>query len=236
MRSFSRYPLLLFSILLVSCQQLTQTSTPPSTIIAPSPSAVPTFPSIGPLFNVTPTAVDFSQLLPITAENSSNLRPFLGLTQDTIYGVAWSPDGKFIVAATSHGLKLYSSFSLKEQPVNLSPFLAQSSVVTFSPAGISMVWSETNSSGEWGLWLWNLVDGEKNAIPIPREKLMGLSYTSDGQLILGTLNDNNIEVWQAESGMLLASFPNARDARGIDFSPDGRLIASVGHADLMAHV
>ena len=236
MRSFSRYPLLLFSILLVSCQQLTTTSTPPSTIIEPSPTAVPTFPSIEPLFNVTPTPVDFSQLLPITAENSSNLRPFLGLTQDTMYGVSWSPDGKYILVATSSGLKLYPSFSLKQQPVNLSPFLAQSSVVAFSPTGTAMVGSETNSSGEWGLWLWNLVDGKKTAISIPHDNLMELSYTSDGQLILGTLNDNNIEVWQAESGTLLASFPNAGDARGIDFSPDGRLMASVGHADLMAHV
>lgn len=236
MRSFSRYLLLLFSILLVSCQQLTPTSTPPSTIIEPSPTAVPTFPSIEPLFNVTPTAVDFSQLFPITAENSSNLRPFLGMTQDIIYNVAWSPDGKYIVVATSSGLKLYPSFSLKQQPVNLSPFLAQSSLVAFSPTGTAIVWSETNSSGKWGLWLWNFVDGEKNAISIPRENLMELSYTSNGQLILGTLNDNNIEVWQAESSTLLASFPDVGDARGIDFSPDGRLMASVGHADLMAHV
>lgn len=236
MRFFIKLLLLIPSIVLASCQPSFETSTFTPTVIAPSPTAVPTFPSLEPLFTVTPTAVDVSQLLPITAENASNLRPFLGITQDIIYNVAWSPDGKFILVATSSGLKLYSSFSLKEQPVNLSPFLAQSSVVAFSPAGTSVVWSETNSSGEWALWLWNLVDGKKTAIPIPHDNLMELSYTADGQLILGTLNDNSIEVWQAESGTLLASFPNAGDATGIDFSPDGRLMASVGHADLMAHV
>jgi WD40 repeat protein len=147
---FIKLLLLIPSIALASCQPAFETSTLAPTVIAPSPSpsAVPTFPPLEWLFNVTPTAAVVSQLLPITAENASNLRPFLGMTQDIIYNVAWSPDGKLILVATSSGLKSYSSFSLKEQPVNLSPFLAQSSVVAFSPMGTGMVWSEANSSGE----------------------------------------------------------------------------------------
>lgn len=233
-----RLLLLILSILLAYCQPPVENSTPNPTVIAPSPSpiVVPTFPSLEPLFHITPTLANVSQLLPINAENASSLRPFLGFTQDTIYDVAWSPDGKFILAATSHGLKLHSSFSLQEQSVNLSPFLAQSSVVAFSPTGTAMAWTETNSSGEWGLWLWNLVDGKKIAISIPNGGLAGVSFNSSGRLIAATIYDNGIQVWQMESGKMLASFSGAGDAQVVDFSPDGRLMASVGHADLMAHV
>src|SRR5262245_31939060 len=119
----SKHLLLLLSILLASCQQTPKTSIPTTTFTEslPSPTAVPTFPSLDPLFNVTPTLPDFARLSPITIDNASNLQPIIGLTQDIVYDVAWSPEGAFVVAATSHGLKSYSSPSLKDQPANLSP-------------------------------------------------------------------------------------------------------------------
>jgi len=229
---------IMLSLFLASCQQIPKTSTPSPTVIQPlpSPSPVPTFPSIEHLFNATPTSLDFSRLVPITAENAADLKPFLGLTQDRIHGFAWSPDGNFIVAATSHGPKLYSSLSLKEKPMNLSPFLAQSSLVKFSPTGTMMAWIETGNSGELGLWLWNLMDSKKISIPLPNGNLAGLSFNPSGQLVVATIYNNSIQIWQAENGKMIASFSDAGDANWVDFSPDGRLIVSVGHSDWMAHV
>jgi WD40 repeat protein len=238
MKYFSRLLLLFIGFTVTSCQELPETSISATTTIEafPSSSPMPTFPSIELVINPTPTPLDFSRFAPITADNAANLKPFLGLAHSRINSLAWSPDGKFIVAATSHGLKLYSSDSLTEKPVNLSPFLSQASFVEFSPKGTAMVWIETDSSGEYRLWLWNLVDGEKNSISIPQGNLVGLSFNSSGQLIIATVYDHSIQIWQAESGKMLASFWGAGDANGVDFSSDGRLMVSVGHADLMAHV
>ncbi|RPI90341.1 MAG: WD40 repeat domain-containing protein [Chloroflexi bacterium] len=238
MKYFSGFLLLFIAVLVTACQQLPQTSIPAAPTVSPfpSPSPIPTFPSLQLLTNATPTPADFSRFAPITADNAANLKPFLGLAQSRINSLAWSPDGEFIAAATRHGLKLYSSDSLQTKPVNLSPFLAEAYFVTFSPTGTMMVWTETSSSGEYSLWSWNLVNGEKNPVPVPAGDLLGLSFNSGGQLIVETLNGNSIQVWLAESETLLATFNGTGDARWATSSPDGRLIVSGGHADLMAHV
>lgn len=236
MKSFSRYFALLILIMLVSCQQPPDVPTPISTPteLVPSPIVVSTFPSIEPLFNVTPTVTDFSKFLPITADNASNLKPFLGITQDIVYDVAWSLDGKFIAAATSHGLNLYSSNSLKVKPVNLSPFLARSSLVASSPTGTMMAWTETDNSGDTGLWLWNLVENTKNFIPI--YDLQDITFSSDGSLLAGAIYKVGVQVWDTKSRKAVASFTSAGGANDVDFSPDGRLLVSSGHRDLMAHL
>ena len=238
MKFFNRYFPLLILIMFVSCQQIPNipTSSPTHTESAPSPTAVPTFPSIEPLFNVTPTVTDFSRFLPITADNASNLKPFLSIAQDIIYHAAWSPDGNFIAAATSHGLKLYSAHAFEKQPLNISPFLASSSRVAFSPGGTMMAWTEMQGSGESGLWLRNLVDDKKNFISVPMWDLKDIAFSPNGKLIAGAIYDIGIQIWDAENGKMIAAFTSAGGAQVVDFSPDGHLLASAGHGDSMAHV
>ncbi len=230
----------LISLYLTSCQTVSVAPMPTSTAVEPtplpSPSPVPTFPSIDRVIPSSESVTDLSSLVPITTENAVNLKPFLVLAHSSINSLAWSPDGKAILAATSQGLKLYSSGSLQEKPLNLSPFPTQSYFVLFSPMGTQMVWAEPTSPNDFSLWAWDLVTGEKRFIPMPNGKLLGISFDLREQLIIATLFDNAIKVWLAESQTLLTSFRGVSDARWVEFSPDAQRIVSVGHADLMAHV
>jgi WD40 repeat protein len=158
------------------------------------------------------------------------------MTQDIIYQAAWSPDGKFIAAATSHGLKLYSAHAFEKPPLNISPFLASSSRVAFAPEGTMMAWTEMQGSGESGLWLQNLVDDKKNFISVPMWDLKDIAFSPDGKLIAGAIYNIGIQIWDSENGKMITAFTSAGGAQDVDFSPDGHLLASAGHGDLMAHV
>ena len=230
---------ILLSLPLAACQSVTGTSIPSPTVViqpSPPPSAIPTFPAIEQLFNGTQTSPDFSQLAPITADNAANLTPILSIAQDSIYHAVWSPDGRFIAAATSHGLKFYSAQAFERPPLNISPFLASSGRVVFSPAGTTMAWTETQGSGESGLWVHDLVADTKNFIPMPMWDVQDLAFSPDGKRIAGAIYKVGIQIWDAESGELVAAFTSAGGAQAVDFSPDGHLLASAGHGDSLAHV
>jgi len=238
MKYFGGNLFLLICFLFSSCQQIPESLTPSPTVrdTLPSLSPTPAIPFIELLTKPAESVLDFSHLVPITADNAASLELLFGITQDIIYQVAWSPDGKFIAAATSHGLKLYSSNSLKEKSVDLSPYLARSSLVVFSATGTMLAWTEIQSGGEAGLWLWNLVNGKKNFISMPTTDLTDLVFSRNGQLIASAIYNEGIHVWQVDNGKLVASMISAGGASEVTFSPDGKLLASAGHHDLMAHL
>jgi WD40 repeat protein len=79
-------------------------------------------------------------------------------------------------------------------------------------AGTAQVWDARD-----GALLYELVTADA----------VSLAYSPDGELIATGSFDGGLQLWRAEDGELLASFPaHFLPVTGLAFSPDGQLLAS----------
>ena len=95
----------------------------------------------------------------------------------------------------------------------------------FSPDGKTL--ASTNANGQ--IVLWNVASGQAR-LTLPGQvenSVSRLVFSPDGNT-LASVSDNSIRLWDAISGNVLLSLPGSVFVTDLAFSPNGRILATVG--------
>jgi RNA polymerase sigma factor (sigma-70 family) len=170
--------------------------------------------------------------------------------------IAFSPDGKTVVAATHDGA--YAWDATTGRPLEQFPRLADSKpvgmeAIAFSPDGTIVATGGLFHAEESELRRWDVATGRELPTPKPvkvngefprrtsRTAAVNLFYSPDGKTIAGQLQTGrDIPLWEAPSGKLLArlSLPSPAGAANagpsivyfVGYAQDGRTLYTVaGH-------
>jgi WD40 repeat protein/DNA-binding SARP family transcriptional activator len=99
--------------------------------------------------------------------------------------------------------------------------------VDFSPDGGTLL----SGGGDGALYLWQLRDGPaaqvSARIPAHKQRITGVAFSADGQLLASSDDDHLIRLWDRASHQLLRTLDgHTASISGLAFSPDGQLLAS----------
>lgn len=197
----------------------------------------------------------FGKLKDLADKCLDKIQPIGGLMQckktfthpaQDIIGISFSPDGELLADLHSEWLtqKPGSTISVRRIPyshrVNLNKFDKlpfRNGGISFSPDGELLAYYTCNKAI---IRLWQMSD--KQSLPAlggHRGKVTGISFSPDGQMLASCSEDGTIKLWQMPDGQLLHSFNNVVEycdgsfsssgfeVKGIIFSPDGKLLASL---------
>jgi WD40 repeat protein len=77
-------------------------------------------------------------------------------------------------------------------------------------------------------WIWNISTGTPAIGPMPHQSLVwSANFSPDGRWV-ATFVANEVRVWDAKSGQLIARLPNEKIDRIPQFSPDGQRLVTGG--------
>jgi len=173
---------------------------------------------------------DLGQVLPLV---QSSLLAALQVThernvfkghEDSVFSVAFSPDGSKIVSGSGDGtIRLWDVNSGSE----LAVFKGHNDYVlsvAFSPDGSKIVSGSTDHT----IRLWDVNSGSELAVfKGHNDYVFSVAFSPDGQKIVFGSDDKTIRLWDIKSGEQLAVFKGHEDeVFSVAFSPDGSKIVS----------
>lgn len=142
---------------------------------------------------------------------------------DTVYSVAFSPDGCYLASATSWTITVWDVPSGR----NLSCLRGHEGGITsvvFSSDGRRLI------SGSWDKTarLWDVKSGRELTCFLGHEEgIESVAFSPDDRRIVSASNDKTVRVWDVESGReLLCLRGHENCVTSVSFCPDGHLIAS----------
>jgi len=163
------------------------------------------------------------------------------LTHDReVWGMAFSPDSKWLVSSHEDGALIVWDVAERERVANFNEHNAPVRSVAFSRDGKRLA----SASEDRSIIVWGVGSGEKQATLIGHEtRVTALAFSPDAKQLASTDQDGVTILWDLESrqprwqfdGLVLNLSTHRREkwsAYCLDFSPDGRFIAtSVGVLD-----
>jgi eukaryotic-like serine/threonine-protein kinase len=164
----------------------------------------------------------------------------LAIQNDAVFSVAFSPDGQSIVTGSKDGtVQLWDAWSGAHQQTfdgHERPVFS----VSFSPDGRRIISGSDDETAR----VWDIATGKSLWVLKGHGSRIGsVAYSPDGQRIITggggvrfspdgedidvTVGDNAAKVWDAtESGEMFTLKANGAPVVSVDFSPNGKLIAS----------
>ncbi|MBE2268155.1 MAG: protein kinase [Anaerolinea sp.] len=146
---------------------------------------------------------------------------------DTVYSVAFSPDGRFALTGCADGIARLWEVTTRQQIRSFDGSSGEVFSVAFSPDGSRIATAhEDMTASVWdaatGEPLFSLEGGEDG-------ETMGVAFSPDGRYIATT--DNSVRLWDAQTGELIRMFAENNTGRSIAFSPDSAslLIPNLGN-------
>ena len=149
---------------------------------------------------------------------------------DTLYSMTWDSQGMFFACGSSDhkiriwGLedhKLYNTLEEQEGEI------------------FSLAWSSpgiASGSNDGTICIWNPLDGGelKETLEGHTAGVIGLSYSSDGQLLASKSLDGTVRIWSCDIWETLAVFPEPSSGfwlPGVAFHPKKPILATLGEKD-----
>lgn len=142
--------------------------------------------------------------------------------------VAFSPDGRLLASAGMDASVRMWDLPSGRLLHDLNGHERAVRAVAFSPDG-SLLASGGNDKA---VLLWDPATGRHvRTLMIPRRLVKTVTFTSDGRLLAAATATGAVLLWDPTNGALLHEFRRPGQVGEAVFSPDGRLLASVGIRD-----
>jgi WD40 repeat protein/transcriptional regulator with XRE-family HTH domain len=150
-------------------------------------------------------------------------RQFTGHT-DLIYGIAFSPDGRFVATASTDTTIRLWDLANGETTRIFSGHSDDVGGVTFSPDGKYIATASFDRTAR----VWDVATGETVQIfQHPARLEFGPAFSPDGKYLLTGCNDESARLWEVATGKLIHEFVgHSKPVYGVEFSPDGETIAT----------
>jgi WD40 repeat protein len=161
--------------------------------------------------------------------SSDNLLSTLTGHTDTVWAVAWSPDGRLLASGGDNTIRIWNLASSKPLPLTTLEEDPEDGVVksiAWSPDGRLVAFCGTNTH------LWDATTGERYPplIPDPRPDynfVNSVAWSPNSRSLASSYDDGTIILWDAFTRMPLATLKGSTDGVfSVAWSPDGRLLAS----------
>jgi Tol biopolymer transport system component len=143
---------------------------------------------------------------------------------ETVYSVAWSPDGKTVASASGDKtIKLWEAATGKLL-ATLQGHTDLVKGVAWSPDGKALA----SASADKTIKLWETATGKLLAtLQGHTETVLRVAWSPDGKTLASASVDNTISLWEAATGKLLATLQgHTETVYGVAWSPDGKTLAS----------
>ncbi|RQH22537.1 WD40 domain-containing protein [Okeania hirsuta] len=141
--------------------------------------------------------------------------------EDSVNGVAFSPDGETIASASDdYTVKLWNRQGKLLQ--TLTGHESRVNGVAFSPDGETIA----SSSGDKTVKLWNRQGKLLQTLTGHQSWVNGVAFSPDGETIASASRDNTVKLWNRQGQLLQTLTGHQSWVNGVAFSPDGETIAS----------
>jgi WD40 repeat protein len=146
---------------------------------------------------------------------------------DRVYGVAFSPDNRWMATASGSQIRLYETSTWRLGCIITNRFAFNS--VVFSPDSQRFA-----GGGSKCVKVWNVRNQEMLVeLPVTDTWILpkGVAFSPDGKLLAyyEKNSDGTVALWDLERQQRAGSFSNGRGCvYSLDFSPDGRWLAAAG--------
>ena len=147
--------------------------------------------------------------------------------QGTLWTLDVSPDGTKLASAGEDRVIRLWTLGSSAPPTQLRGHERNIWEVRFSPDGRRLASGSFDST----VRLWDVTTGRPvKTLAGHSQAVVGLDYSPDGKLLATGADDSTIRLWRASDGALLRVIGNGLHVDKVAFSPDGRWLASGGHA------